>query len=163
MKHIKTSFIEYINENIEVDKILDKISKRGIDNITDYEKSILDRHSKGEYKFRDKDEELRDYFDKEFSLLHTEPYEEKGLGDKIKSGFHFVDKNAETYFTFEEMVGQRMSNTLFIDEQIFNNIQKRFDVSMDELKEVLVPWLDKRYFDVMISSDCKLSLMFSSI
>lgn len=43
-----TKFKDFLNENQQVDKILDKISKSGINSLTKQEKEYLDRYSTGE-------------------------------------------------------------------------------------------------------------------
>lgn len=142
-----------------LNQILDKISEYGMDSLTSYEKSLLDKLSKEEKTVPNKKEESFDFLNKRYSNLTPQTYQSDKIGKKVL-GVKYFDKNGDMIFDLEveaEVLGiQKPANTLYTSESIYNDLRNNFDMSDSEIEETVKEWF-KSFTELSVS---KIGFMF---
>ena len=140
---IRTTLLE---NQTEIDRILDKISSNGLDNISPYEKQILNKSSAG--KSSSVETDAIAWLNKNFGELQTEKMVRNSFGRKIEE-IVFFDDNMDTVITLETQVwavgATRQSNIIFIDNVIWEKLQGYFGLDESQSKDILKRWVGDAY------------------
>jgi hypothetical protein len=130
----------------EIDRILDKINNVGYNDLTVYEKDVLNKSSAG--KFSSIDNDAIAWLNKFFGNLKSEKMTRNSFGREIEE-IVFFDDNMDTVMTLEtksKAVGiTRKSNVIYIDYIIWQKLQEYFGLEENQTKEVLKKWLSATY------------------
>ncbi len=138
-KVLKESNQEKIND------VLDKINLVGYDNLSHYEKSLLTRLSKDEYKYNSIEEEVIDWLDKHYGKFIVDEFTEKSFRVFTNKGFNFFNEDLELMMKLVTQVDNRKDNTLYVDYSIFSDLSKEFNLDDEQEEEILKTWLNITY------------------
>lgn len=128
-----------------IDKILDKINLVGYENLSNYEKSLLDRYSNDDYNYGSIEEEVVDWLNKTYGQFIVDEFIEKSFGRFINKGFNFLSNDLMLMMKLVTKVGDRIENNLYVNHEIYNDFGKNFDLTEDEEMNILKQWLSKNH------------------
>jgi len=140
-----------LTESQVMDELLDRIKEKGMGSLTEYERTVLDRLSKGEYSHVSKREEVMEWLDSEMSGGHYEEGERNSMG----SVFHYVEFYdiygnivAELELYREKGTQRREINKMSLVSPILRKLRNYYKLSESELNDILQYWFNKNYYDV---------------
>jgi len=150
-----------VNENTElINSILDKINGTGYDSLTDYEKSVLDKESKGGYDFETIDQDINSFLNDNLNGLTLQAYERKSLEGGKMIGYYFLDDNRnlkmdlQIYHIPKNSTKENIRYVLYIDERLDNKLSEVYNLSDSEQKKIVVDWFQgSEYIEKMKYND----------
>jgi hypothetical protein len=147
MSNIRDIIKKVLNENHQekINAILDKINLVGFENLSDYEKSLLGKLSKDEYKYNSIDEEVIDWLDKRYGKFIVDEFTEKSFGRFTNKGFNFLNDDLDLMMKLVVHVDDRRDNILYVHYSIFSELKKEFNLDDDQEEQILKMWLNKTY------------------
>ena len=147
MSNIRDIIKKVLNENHQekINDILDKINLVGFENLSDYEKSLLGKLSKDEYKYNSIDEEVIDWLDKRYGKFIVDEFTEKSFGRFTNKGFNFLNDDLDLMMKLVVHVDDRRDNILYVHYSIFSELKKEFNLDDDQEEQILKMWLNKTY------------------
>lgn len=138
-KILKETKQEFIND------ILDKINKVGYEGLTNYEKSLLDKLSTDKYNFSSIEDEVIDWLNNYYGEFIVDDFVEKSFGRFLNKGFNFISNEMELMMKLVTKVNDRIDNTLYVNHDIYVELNKNFDLTQEEEVEILKKWLNQTY------------------
>jgi len=144
MKNLIRKILKESNQE-KINDVLDKINLVGYENLSDYEKSLLTRLSKNEYKYNSIEEEVIDWLDKHYGKFIVDEFTEKSFRVFTNKGFNFFNEDLELMMKLVTQVDNRKDNTLYVDHSIFSDLSKEFNLDDEQEEEILKTWLNITY------------------
>jgi hypothetical protein len=144
MKNLIRKVLKESNQE-KINDVLDKINLVGYENLSDYEKSLLTRLSKDEYKYNSIEEEVIDWLDKHYGKFIVDEFTEKSFRVFTNKGFNFFNEDLELMMKLVTQVDNRKDNTLYVDHSIFSDLSKEFNLDDEQEEEILKTWLNITY------------------
>jgi hypothetical protein len=144
MKNLIRKILKESNQE-KINDVLDKINLVGYENLSDYEKSLLTRLSKDEYKYNSIEEEVIDWLDKHYGKFIVDEFTEKSFRVFTNKGFNFFNEDLELMMKLVTQVDNRKDNTLYVDHSIFSDLSKEFNLDDEQEEEILKTWLNITY------------------
>ncbi len=125
-----------------IDKILDKISATGYDDLSDYEKDALNAASKGIKSPNPPYNAAIDWLDDNFSNLKTKVVV-LNVWNRDVEALVFFDDNKKEVMTIFNIPNDR--SILISYELVWDRLFSYFGFNEEEAKDVLSSWLEKTY------------------
>jgi len=144
MKNLIRKILKESNQE-KINDVLDKINLVGYENLSDYEKSLLTRLSKDEYKYNSIEEEVIDWLDKHYGKFIVDEFTEKSFRVFTNKGFNFFNEDLELMMKLVTQVDNRKDNTLYVDYSIFSDLSEEFNLDDEQEEEILKTWLNITY------------------
>ncbi len=132
-----------------INNILDKISQTGIQSLSNYERDILDRVSKGGTTDPQTPHQAAlDYLSRNFSDLTPRQTTRRTTTGEVEEVFWH--KNSTVYMVQEIRVRihgvWRGSNVVYLDYLSFwSPLYREFGIEIQEARQILIEWLDSQY------------------
>jgi hypothetical protein len=159
---IQTKYKQFIKENKLVNDILDKISDKGMDSLSGYEKRVLYRNSNDKLDVDNREEDIKNQIEAELDLKDLDHYTRKGIGDIEKIGFVMLDSKSEIVFDLEISSGGRASEILYIYNDTYSKLKSLLDLTDEKLNKYLKEYLNKKFKQFNFNK-VNIRMMFKSI
>lgn len=159
---IQTKYKQFIKENKLVNDILDKISDKGMDSLSGYEKRVLYRNSNDKLDVDNREEDIKNQIEAELDLKDLDHYTRKGIGDIEKVGFVMLDSDSEIVFDLEISSGSRATEILYIYSDTYSKLKSLLDLTDKELNKYLKEYLNKKFKQFNFNK-VNIRMMFKSI
>jgi hypothetical protein len=124
--------------NEEINKILDKISSRGIDSLSTYEKDLLDRASAGEeIRPQRTQRDATQWLDDNFFNLEQSQKSDFICGKKVSWTTYYVVKTNESVFT----IHKGDAHKVVFEDVVWDKLSEYFGLNDGEIENLLSLWL----------------------